>query len=121
MKIELKTNVFNIPERLRDIDDGYFVMFDTTRQKYEVHNKYNRGGSYCLTVPHDELDARTIDLVQQTRLENAKKIIEEFEKQEAYLHESNRKQWNDYIETSAKELFKYGQHKAGEARLIEGV
>ena len=67
MLIEIKHDVFYVAERLKEID-------------------FNSGQSdtYCLTVPYDELDARTVNFVNQTRVENRDRLLKE-------LDEENRK------------------------------
>lgn len=69
MKINIENDLYHIATRLKEIDQGYFVMYDTKTKKYEVHHKDNIGSTYCVGVPYDELDARTITLVQSTRRE----------------------------------------------------
>ena len=39
MKIEIKEDLFDIVNRLKEIDDGYFVLYDLKKCRYEVHNK----------------------------------------------------------------------------------
>ncbi|HEY8419523.1 MAG TPA: hypothetical protein VIL03_03725 [Clostridia bacterium] len=77
MKIKIENDLYDIANRLKAIDSGYFVLYDTARKKYEVHNSNNIGGTYCLTVPYEKLDARTIDFVQKTRRERFDKLLEE--------------------------------------------
>lgn len=77
MKIKIENDVFDIAHRLKSIDSGYFVVYDTVRQKYEVHNTGNIGNTYCLTVPYKSLDARVVDLVNKTRKERFDKIFED--------------------------------------------
>ncbi|HHW89402.1 MAG TPA: hypothetical protein GX745_00655 [Clostridiales bacterium] len=77
MKIKIDNDLYDIANRLKSIDSGYFVVYDTSRQKYEVHNSDNIGNTYCLTVPYERLDARTVDLVNKTRRERFDKIFED--------------------------------------------
>ncbi|HEY8390163.1 MAG TPA: hypothetical protein VIL26_04340 [Clostridia bacterium] len=66
MKIIIKDDLYDIASRLKSIDSGYFVMFDTISKSYEVHNSNNIGSTFCLNVPYKELDARTITYVRKT-------------------------------------------------------
>ncbi|HEY8443798.1 MAG TPA: hypothetical protein VIL24_03260 [Clostridia bacterium] len=77
MKIRIEKDLYDIADRLKAIDSGYFVVYDTERKKYEVHNTNNIGNTYCLTVPYGCLDARTIDFVNKTRRERFDKLLEE--------------------------------------------
>ncbi|HAJ77703.1 MAG TPA: hypothetical protein DCO89_01365 [Clostridiales bacterium] len=75
----IKSDVFDIVKRIKNINPKYFVLFNKTREKFEVHFKRNKN-TYELTIPYDVLDARTIDFVQKTRIQNQKKLLEEIEK-----------------------------------------
>ena len=83
MNIEIVHDVYYIAERLKEIDFNYFILYNTKRKKYEIHHA-GQSDTYCLTVPYDELDACTIDFVNQTRVENRDRLLKE-------LDEENRK------------------------------
>ncbi len=78
-KTPVVTNVFLIPERLRELDEGYFVLRNHETQKFEIHHSGQPHNTYCLTVPYGELDERTLHLVQKTRICNAEKLLSEME------------------------------------------
>lgn len=63
-RIPVTTNVFNIPERLKEIDPRFFVMFNKVEQQYEVHVEGQLGGTLGCVLPFEELDARAIEYVQ---------------------------------------------------------
>ena len=108
MKVLMNSNVYKIPERLKEIDGGYFVLFNRANGKYEVHSTKNNGGNtYCLTVPYNELDSRTIDLVQKTKVENARKIYEDMKRHNEMLEIQEAKRYRDYIDATAKDIHKY--------------
>lgn len=108
MKILMKSNVFKIPERLKEIDNSYFVLFDNTTGTYEVHNTENKDGdTHCVTLPYKELDCRAIDYVRKTRVENARKIWEEMKRNNEKLEIEKEKQFKDYIDVTAREIHKY--------------
>lgn len=76
MKIKIFCDVYNISNRLKYIDKDYFVVYDTSKNKFEIHNKNQVGSSYCLTLPYSCLDERTIDYVLQTKSENIERILQ---------------------------------------------
>lgn len=120
MKIPVKSNVFKIPERLKEIDKSYFVMYDTIIDKFEIHSTENKDGStYCLTLPYEELDSRAIDYVRKTRVENAKKLWEEMKRNNEMLEIEKAKKFKDYINVTAKEIHKYVAPKGSTDRLPE--
>lgn len=80
---EIKSDLFNIVKRIKSINSKYFVLYNFKRKKYEVHFKRSKN-TYELTIPFDTLDARAVNLVMKTKMENQKKLLEEIE-------ESNKK------------------------------
>lgn len=79
MKIVIKNDVYNISKRIKDIDNGYFIVYNTSKNAYEVHCSNQLDTSYCLTVPYKNLDMRTLDYVYQTKSENIDKILDKIE------------------------------------------
>lgn len=77
--VEIKGDVFDIPRRLREIDKGYCVFYNRKKHRFEVHNRLQGGGSFCLAVPYTRLDVRTLDLVRRTRQERAESFFAELE------------------------------------------
>lgn len=80
MKIEIDGDVYFIAERLKEIDFNYFILYNTKKKCYEIHH-HGQSDTYCLTVPYDELDERTIDFVNKTRVENRDRLFAELEKE----------------------------------------
>jgi hypothetical protein len=69
MKIIIQNDLYDITYRIKSIDSGYFIVFDTVSKSYEVHNTNNIGSTFCLKIPYSRLDARTVNLVNRTRTE----------------------------------------------------
>ena len=90
MHFKIKGDLYNISKRIKKINKGYYVVFNTITKKFEVHNSFQMGPSYCLTLPYEELDERTLIYVHKTKSENIEKILEEIEK-ENKLKESAEK------------------------------
>ncbi len=83
----IQSDTFFIGERLKEIDDSYFLIYNFSREKFEVHSSALSGSTYCLTVPYPVLDERIIDLVRKTRSENLDRLIKEMDEQ----NEKNQK------------------------------
>jgi hypothetical protein len=106
----VETNVYNIPQRLKEYDKRFFVVRNHKKQTYEVHYEDNKTSSYCFTVPYKELDARTLYYLQEndvSRLGEAvfKTIYDSDDKME----KNKEKNWKKYIDKVAREshhLFK---------------
>lgn len=79
MKIKLSSDVYNISNRVKNIDKDYFVLYNTSNAKFEIHNSAQIDYTYCLTLPFKELDERTLNYIYQTKSENIEKILNEIE------------------------------------------
>lgn len=111
---EVQTNVYLIPERLREIDRDYFVIRNHTRQVFEIHHRTQPESSYCLTVPYSELDARTLDLVRKTNIVNAEKLLLQMDEHNRKLEEAQNQIPEEAVEKT-KEVFSYlNRHESKE-------
>lgn len=79
MKIKISSDVYNISKRIKEIDKNYYIVFNTSTNKFEIHNSNQTGGSFCVSVPYPFLDERTLNLVNATRVENIERILNEIE------------------------------------------
>ena len=79
MKIKIERDVYNISKRVMYIDKDYYVVYNTSTSKFEIHNNSQIGSTYCLTLPFNELDTRTLDYIYQTKSENIEKILEKID------------------------------------------
>lgn len=97
---ELKTNVYLIPERIREIDRQYRVVRNLKDKRFELHHlgQFEKtGNSFCLVIPYSELDARAVEFVNRTSIRNRnlqrelREMEEENEKKKA-KKEADRKE-----------------------------
>ena len=79
MKLQILHDMFNISKRIRNIDRNYYVVFNISKQKFEVHNSSQIGSSYCVTIPYEKLDERTLKFVLKTKSANIDEILEKIE------------------------------------------
>ena len=79
MKIKLISDVYNISKRVKEIDKDYYIVYDTSNNKFEVHNSNQVGSSYCLTLPFNCLDERTLNYVHKTKSTNLEDILQKIE------------------------------------------
>lgn len=91
MLIEIKNDPYFISQRLKDIDQSYYLVFNCIKGKYEVHSSKQVGCSYCLTSPYEGLDARLLELARNTRRENLKELITKIDEENAKLEAKNTK------------------------------
>lgn len=89
---EVESDCLFIVQRLREIDESYFVMFNLDTKKFELHSHAQKKKTYCLTFPFETLDERALVLARKTRVENSDKIFEEMERQNKLLQEKAQRQ-----------------------------
>ncbi|MBE5732946.1 MAG: hypothetical protein E7353_07955 [Clostridiales bacterium] len=86
------SDLYSIADRLKEIDDGYFIYYSYKNRRYEVHNRNQRGRTLSLVLPYKRLDERTIRLVRQTRSERASSLISQMEEENARIERERMKQ-----------------------------
>lgn len=91
MNIPVNSDVFDITSRLKQIDPSYFVVFNTNKQKYELHSNEQLFTTYCLTIPFDSLDSRTVELANKTRRQNQQALLKEMEQENQKYERSQRR------------------------------
>lgn len=79
MKIKIESDVFDIVDRIKEIDDGYYIVLNNQNCKFELHNK-KQLNTYCFTIENNCIDNRVIDKILYTNIKNIDKIINEIDK-----------------------------------------
>lgn len=99
------TSVTSIPERLKEYDKSFFVVYNHQSHKFEVHSTDNLFDTYCFTVPFNELDSRTIDLVKKndTKNKGAREIEKEINDHNDKIEREKKKAQKNWIEDIARE------------------
>lgn len=111
MKIKIESDVFDIVKRIKEIDDGYYILFDLNKQKFEVHN-CKQSSSYCFTYPYDNLDERVFEMIYATNSKFIDKIIEDIDKNNTKIEKNNenkRKDFNDYY---LREIYNFSNNSS---------
>ena len=83
-----------ICQRLKEIDESYFVLYNLQSCQFEVHSNSQEGNSFCFAVRFDGLDARTLEKARETRKENIDALI-------AKMDEENDRLYKKQIEDAA--------------------
>ena len=89
MKIRISQDVYNIAKRIKNINRDYYVVYDTSRQNFEIHNSNQVGSTYCLTIPYNQLDERVLKLVRETQSANIDEILEQIENDNKHFESAN--------------------------------
>ena len=74
-KIRITHDLYGVAERIKEIDDRYEVWYDRVVGRYEIY----AGGALQIAVPFAQLDARTVRLVRETRVERTEQIVGQIE------------------------------------------
>ncbi|HOK81373.1 MAG: hypothetical protein GX095_03205 [Clostridiales bacterium] len=75
--IEIRRDVFDISDRLKEINPSYKVMYNRLKGRFELHGGREMG--LILVIPFDRLDARAEEYVRKTRIERLTQIAAEIE------------------------------------------
>ena len=108
MKIKIQHDVFNIVNRLKQINSGYFVMFNTQTEKFEIHNN-NYKNTLWLTLPFNQLDCRAINYVLKSQ--NVEQVLLEIENDNLKLEKSNKEKLEDRTTYQLNEIYNYANKK----------
>lgn len=95
-QVIIDSDTFYISQRLKEIDETYFLVYNFTKQKFEVHSSAQKD-TYCLTVPYKVLDERTIDYVQKTNSANLDRLIKEMDEENEKLQTKREKEAVNYL------------------------
>ena len=112
-RIPVVTHVMDIPERIRELNEGYFVMFNKQTQKFEVWHGDGREGVLECVLPYDALDERAVRHIRQHRMERMEQLIREIEEHTARLEADAQKKWLDEAGAKTKEAFDYLRRRSG--------
>ena len=78
--VRIENDVFDIGARLKEIDGGYYPVYNLTKKRYEIHHEGLKN-TLQVVLPYDGLDARAIQKVKETRIEYAMAKIREMDRE----------------------------------------
>ena len=110
MLFEISNDVFFINQRIKEIDKNYKIYFNNIKNKFEIHNIGQIGGSYCLTVPFRYLDERTINLVKRTLSINSETLLKEIDENNEKLRLKHEKIILENAKDQLYEEIKYNKN-----------
>ena len=104
----IDSDLYGVARRIKEIDNGYFLVFNHKTRKYEVHNLKSTPNTLALVSPFETLDVRLLHLVRATRRERASEIVEAIERQNEKIEKEKTAQVMDNAKERLKEaLQKY--------------
>ena len=116
--ILVEDSVCEIPQRLREINPGYVVMFNPDTQKYEVHILAERY-TLELTLPYDELDERAITYALYVR--DMQRVRTDIEENNKRLDEAKLKEQEHEKSCKVRDLFTYCNRHVGKETFGDGA
>ena len=99
MKILIKSDVYNICNRIKKFDVTYRVVYDTVNNTYQIYSTNLQDEieligwtplSYVCTLPYNQLDARCIKYLYDTSVDNLEDIIKQIDDNNARLEHQNQ-------------------------------
>ena len=109
-KIKILYDTFDICNSIRQIDRDYYVVYDTRRKCFEIHNSQQKPNTFCITC-EGALDARVIQKLQKTNSNNIKRLIQDIERHNDYIKRQSDRQLSDRVRWQAGEMFDYAMRK----------
>jgi len=109
--IQIYNDVYDISSRVKEIDVDYYIVFNTVKQRFEVHNLGQGKNTLAAVIPYQTLDARTILYLQITRRERAKELIKEIEASNEKLEQSAASYTTAEAEYKLKDYLKFASDK----------
>lgn len=106
MKIQIVNDLFEIANRLLEIDESYYVVFDTVKNRFEVWTNAPKN-TMCFVVKNKTLDCRVLQYALSTSSKNAYKIYERIEKENKNNSDRIITKIKDENESKFKEIFNY--------------
>ena len=81
----ITSDTYFISDRVKEIDRGYFIVWNSDKNRYEVHHRDSKPDTFCLAIPYKELDERTLTYIHKTKIQNIDKLLQEIDNNNARL------------------------------------
>lgn len=99
MKILVKSDVFDICNRIKNFDSSYRIVYNNVNCQYQIYSTKlglsielisGQPLSYICTLPYKELDERTVRYLYSTSIENLEDIIKQIDANNLKLEKQNQ-------------------------------
>lgn len=87
MLVRITHDVFDIADRVRELDEGYYPVYDTEKGRYEI--RHSDGDEIAVVVPYDGLDARILKHLYLTRRDNVLEALATMEDENERLRQKS--------------------------------
>ena len=108
---KIKKDLFNIAYRLKKIDKGYFIIFNTLKNRYEVHNKNQSKNTLCFCCDRKYLTAEVVSKAHITNIRNSKRLLKDIELNNISLQKKQEDGFKDKYMQDFKSFLDYANNK----------
>jgi hypothetical protein len=100
------TSCYDIPRRVYDYDNSFFVVFNHNTKKYEIHCvDYPEGNTKSMTIPFPTLDVRTLYHLWENDIRvHGKDIFRRIEEGEERARKRQEREHKNHVESFAREF-----------------
>ncbi len=113
MKIKIESDVFDIAKRVKQINENYYILFDTSKQKFELHSKEQQN-SYCFSYPFQNLDNRFLDLVYTTNIKYIDNIVEDIDNNNREIEQREKQKTKSQTDYMLREIYSFANNSSKE-------
>lgn len=115
-RIPVTGGVYGIPERLKELRDSLFVMYETTCGVYEVHDASQDDCTLACELPYEELDARALLYVREHMRERFEELVAEIDRHNAKLEDAALNEHMDKAGYKMRQAIRYlDQHESADS------
>lgn len=106
MMIEIESDVFDMVNRIKEIDDGYRIMLNLKTGRLELHNIYQTN-TFCFNIKNNEILPSLIDDIFYSQSRHIDNIISDIDKYNSDIDTNTKDNAKDYTTYTAKEIFDF--------------
>lgn len=100
----VEQSVYDIPKRIEEYDPDMFVVFNSLKQKYELHSIQYPGDTFQLTFPYPELDVRALRHLWENDISvHGKNIFRRMEQGEEKAKKAKDREFRNWVQSMAGE------------------
>ena len=111
MRIEIESDVFDIVNRIKEIDDGYRIMLNLKTGLLELHN-INQRNTFCFNIKNNEISSKLIDDIFYSNISNVDNIINDIDNINSEIEKQSKNSAKDLTTYMAKEIFSFSNNSS---------
>ena len=102
---EITSDLMDIVKRAKQIDPDYFFLRRKRDGKIELHHRGQPDYTFCLMIPFDTLDERTLRHIWETRAEKTAELMAAVEAHNNKVDKDADDYMRDYVKWDSKETY----------------